>query len=50
MRHMGRHCYHVPDSFASFDRLYDGEQLREGWSVLVRGECVAEVGSSIAAA
>ena len=31
------------------DRLFDGEQVREGWSVLVLGARIAEVGPSVAA-
>jgi imidazolonepropionase-like amidohydrolase len=31
------------------DRLFDGEQMREGWSVLVLGARIAEVGPSVAA-
>ena len=30
------------------DRLFDGEQLREGWSVLVQGGRITEVGPSLA--
>ena len=29
-------------------RLFDGEQLREGWSVLVQGGRITEVGPSLA--
>ena len=30
------------------DRLFDGEQLHEGWSVLVQGGRIVEVGPSVA--